>query len=163
MKKFFAVVILMTVMMAVNAFSQDNMIIRFKNGSSQIIDMSSVDRIEFGNAAAPSYGTPAASGCWTGHFAGSDISGYGMDINLQEQSGTVTGGYSYYHKAQGKQVRAVILDATVQGDTLRGRWKQVEGVSAEGQFEWRWLSGEKCMAFEGTFDGTRYWQRMTKR
>jgi hypothetical protein len=98
--------------------------------------------------------------CWTGHFTGTDTSGYAMDVRLKERNGVVEGGYSYFHKAQGKQVRAVILDARMDGEVLAGRWKQVEGILAEGQFQWRWLPGQRCKTFEGSFNGTKFWNRI---
>lgn len=107
--------------------------------------------------------TPSsASACWTGRFTGLDISGYAMEINLVEKNGRVEGGYSYYHKGQGQNVVAVISDAVIEGDVLRGTWKQVKGIMGEGKFEWRWLPNEKCRVLEGTFDGTKYWLRMTR-
>lgn len=165
-KRYVAVMILMG-MFAANAFA-GNMTIRFKDGTYNVIDVSRIERIEFSDGppstAAPAPNEPtAASGCWTGHFTGSDISGYAMDITLAEHNGDVTGGYRYFHQAEGKQVRAIIENAVIQGNGLRGRWKQVEGIVAEGDFEWRWLSGEKCVAFEGSFSGTKYWNRMVKR
>jgi hypothetical protein len=85
-----------------------------------------------------------------------------MEINLVEKNGKVEGGYAYYHKGQGQNVTAVISNAVIEGDVLRGTWKQIKGIMGEGKFEWKWLPNEKCRVLEGTFDGTKYWLRMTR-
>ena len=100
--------------------------------------------------------------CWSGHFTGTDISGYPMDITLSENNGRVEGGYRYYHRAQQKEVTAMITDTSLQGNVLRGRWKQIKGIVASGNFEWKWLPNAQCRSFEGTFDGIKYWGKMTK-
>ena len=156
MKKIFVVVLLAVVISTTYAFSQDKMIITFKDGQVQSFDTNTILKIEYGSTQS------SASACWTGRFKGNDISGYAMEINLVEMDGRVDGGYTYYHKGQGQNVAAVITNAVIEGGVLRGTWKQVKGVAGEGKFEWRWLPNEKCRIFEGTFDGTKYWLRMTR-
>jgi len=139
-------------------FAQEKMIITFKDGRAQTLDTNTIQKIEFRS-------TPASTeaDCWTGHFSGTDSSGYAIDINLSVKNGVVEGGYSYYHKAQGQSVTAIITNTLVTGDVLRGNWKQTKGVVAEGKFEWTWLPNRKCAAFEGSFDGTKFWTQMIRR
>lgn len=140
------------------------LVIIFKDGHQQSFSLAEIARIEFrGNAESNTPTVRPVDSNWTGRFVGVDTSGYPIEISLTEQNGGVGGGYSYYHKAQRKQVRAIIVDTRIEGDTLRGRWKQVEGIISEGGFVWRWLAGQRGKAFEGTFDGVRYWTRMTRR
>jgi hypothetical protein len=153
MKKFVFIALLsMVICIGFAAYSQDKMVITFIDGKVQSIDLKTISKIEY----------KASATCWTGHFSGTDISGYAMDINLVETDGRVEGGYTYYHKAQGQDVTAILTVTVVEGDTLKGTWKQIKGILAEGRFEWKWLPNERCRAFEGTFDGTKYWQRMNR-
>ncbi|MFH1091306.1 MAG: hypothetical protein V1742_07030 [Pseudomonadota bacterium] len=168
MKKVLFIVLLLTVLCAGAVLAQDKMIITFKDGSVQSFDTNNIIKIEFQSAKPSTTYTPTpspapSSQCWTGRFAGLDTSGYAMDINLTEKDGIVTGGYSYFHKGENKQVTAIIVNAKIEGDRLRGTWKQIKGIIAEGPFEWKWLPGQKCQAFEGTFSGTKYWHRMTRK
>lgn len=144
------------------ALAGDQMIITFQDGRTQSIDTGTILRIEFQSAGTSAVTPPAATGCWTGRFRGTDTSGYAMDINLRETDGRVEGGYAYYHRGKQRQVTAVITDAVITGRALRGTWRQVSGIPAEGRFEWTWLPGSECQAFEGSFDGIRYWRRMTR-
>lgn len=162
MKRVWLVVAAWLVFCTGAALAADQMIITFQDGRTQSIDTGTILRIEFQSAGSSAATPPAATGCWTGRFRGTDISGYAMDIKLREMDGRVEGGYAYYHRAQQKQVTAVISDAVVTGRVLRGTWRQVTGIPAEGRFEWTWLPGGECQAFEGSFDGTRYWRRMTR-
>jgi hypothetical protein len=98
---------------------------------------------------------------WAGNFKGNDTSGYAMNINLQENKGKVTGGWTFFHKSAGANVTATITSATVVGNTLQGTWTQT-GVPMTGNFTWRWLADGNCNAFEGSFNGTRYWTRMNR-
>lgn len=144
------------------ALAGDQMLITFQDGRKQSIDTSTILRIEFQPGGKSAVIPPAKTECWTGHFRGNDTSGYSMDINLRETNGRVEGGYSYYHRGQQKQVTAIIKDATITGGVLRGTWKQVSGIVAQGRFEWTWLPGAECKDFEGRFDGIHYWRRMTR-
>jgi len=153
---------ILLVVLAGTAFAQDSMVITFQNGTKQTIDTSTILKIEFQRAGASAGATREPTGCWTGHFKGNDTSGYAMNINLRQTDGSVEGGYTYYHRGQQKQVSAIITDTAVTGNTLRGTWKQVSGIIAQGRFEWKWLPGSECQAFEGTFDGTKYWHRMAR-
>jgi hypothetical protein len=155
------------------AMSQDTMIITLKNGTVQNIDTRDISKIEFKSAqgqrptSSPATTTKddpqlTQSGCWTGHFTGTDTSGYAMTINLVEKNGSVEGGYSYFHKGEGKSVTAVISNAVINGDALRGKWKQIQGIESEGTFEWKWLASAKCKTFEGSFNGTKYWPQMRR-
>lgn len=141
-----------------SAASAETLAITFKDGRVLTFNTKDIAKIDFE--------TPSRTGgkapCWDGAFTGSDISGYPMKLELREHDGTVEGGYSYFHKARGVAVTAVISETVVDGDVLRGRWKQVTGIPAEGRFEWRWLSGDRCRSLEGNFDGTKYWPRMTR-
>lgn len=149
-----------------SARSEDRMVITFKDGRVQSIDTATIARIEFAPSARPAPpSTPVptpAPGTWTGHFAGTDTSGYAMDINLVERNDRVEGGYAYFHKGEGKHVTAVISQTVINGDVLRGTWRQTTGILASGTFEWRWLPGERGRAFEGSFNGTKFWVRMTR-
>lgn len=155
---------------AIDESGRSTLVITFTNGSTQRFNMSEVARIEVSAShqpapVAPTSKTqtvPTKASLWEGTFGGSDTSGYPMDIRLQVRNGVVTGGYSYFHKVASKQVRAVITDTSVQGDTLTGRWKQVEGIIAEGRFVWKWLPNQQGKAFEGSFDNIKYWHRMTR-
>ncbi|PKN34330.1 MAG: hypothetical protein CVU61_09125 [Deltaproteobacteria bacterium HGW-Deltaproteobacteria-19] len=162
MKKEWLVISLLLVFWAGTVLAGDQMVITFQDGRTQSFDTSTILRIEFQTAGASSGSMPALTGCWTGRFRGTDTSGYAMDINLRETDGRVEGGYAYYHRGQQRQVTAVIADATITGRVLRGTWRQVSGIPAEGRFEWTWLPGSECQAFEGSFDGTRFWRRMTR-
>lgn len=168
---------LLTIAVPGTSLAQEKMVVTFKDGSVQTFETASIARIEFQSvkppaatgdsappaSAPPASAPPAAGPCWTGRFGGLDISGYAMDIELTEKDGAVTGGYSYLHKAENKQVTAILVGARVEGDRLKGTWKQVKGIVAEGPFEWKWLPGQKCQAFEGTFSGTKFWHRMVKK
>jgi hypothetical protein len=173
MKNLILLALLFGVFAIGTAASQDAMIITFRNGTVQNIDTSAISKIEFrstqGQTSTSSPSTitknvpqETTSGCWTGHFAGLDTSGYSININLVEKNGTVEGGYSYFHKAQGKSVTAVISNVVINSDVLRGKWKQTQGIIAEGTFEWKWLSSNKCQAFEGAFDNVKFWNQMRR-
>jgi hypothetical protein len=160
---FFGILMFLWLAMGIGA-TQDKMIITFKDGRVEALDTNAILKIEYKSASIPIVTTaPPATECWAGHFAGSDTSGYDIDISLVVRNGVVEGGYSYYHKAQRQNVTAVITNTVVEGDVLRGKWRQTTGVIAEGKFEWRWLPNRKCAAFEGTFDGTKYWSQMARR
>lgn len=152
MKKVLFIALLSMIICVGSAYPQDKMVITFTDGKVQSIDLKTISKIEYKSSAT----------CWTGRFSGTDIGGYAMDINLVETDGRVEGGYTYYHKAQGKNVTAILANTVIEGDTLKGTWKQIKGIIAEGRFEWKWLPNERCRAFEGTFDGTKYWQRMNR-
>lgn len=154
--------ILTVALLAGAASAQNTMVITFKDGKTLNLDTNAILKIEYQQGHVSGHpSTSPQPDCWTGRYAGNDISGYGMDININESFGKVTGGYTYYHKGQQKYVTAVI-DGVVEGNAIKGRWRQVSGIVAEGNFVWRWLAGKECSAFEGSFDGTKYWQRMTK-
>lgn len=145
------------------AFSQNRMVITFKDGNVQSFDTATIVKVDYVSVQQAADADQAhPPGCWAGHFTGTDISGYAMDINLDEKDGRVEGGYSYYHKAKGQNVTAVIENATIEGTTLRGTWRQVQGVTDSGRFEWRWWPGERCGTFEGSFDGIKYWHKMKR-
>lgn len=146
------------------AFSQEKLHITFKDGKELSFDTNSIQKMEFRSTQpATQPAAQSAAGCWAGHYSGVDTGGYPMDIHLTEIDGKVEGGYKYYHKAEQKDVSAVLTDVTIQGNVLRGRWKQIKGIIFDGGFEWKWLPNGKCQSFEGMFDGTKYWPRMNKR
>lgn len=145
------------------AFSGERMVITFKDGTVQSFDTATITKVDYVAAKqAPGRAPAHPSVCWAGHFAGTDISGYAIDINLDEKEGRVEGWYSYHHKGKGQDVTAVIENATTDGNILRGRWRQVKGVADSGRFEWQWWPGERCVMFEGTFDGIKYWHKMKR-
>lgn len=163
MKRLGTGVLLLSLCCVNQAFSRDRMVITFKDGRVQSFDTATITKVDYVDVQqAPATDQAHPPGCWTGHFAGTDISGYAMDITLEEKGGRVEGGYSYDHKAKGQHVTAVIENATIEGNTLRGTWRQVTGVADSGRFEWRWWPGDRCATFEGTFDGIKYWHRMTR-
>lgn len=155
--------------------------ITFKNGNKQRFTLSDIARIEFIDdyQQIPTQTTPVPSspsttnttgqagikqvGNWDGLFGGEDKSSYPIEIRLTMENGIVSGGYSYFHKANNKSVKAIITETSIQGDTLTGRWKQVEGIIAEGRFVWKWLPGLQGKAFEGSFDSIKYWGRMNRK
>ncbi len=120
---------------------------------AQVLKDASVE----GEGDATSTGDAA---CWNGTFGGTDTGRHTMTINLtQGADGTVTGGWRF--NQSGTLVKATITEATVKGNSLEGKWTQT-GVEMSGSFVWTWLPDQNCKAFEGSFNGTKYWIKMVK-
>lgn len=100
---------------------------------------------------------------WTGTFEGKDTVGQEMTITLTQTEEKVSGGWQFISKGadKGKTVTATISDATLSGNALKGSWAQDKADIKSGSFEWTWLGN--CDAFEGTFNGTKFWLRMARR